>query len=93
MLAIAGRAARDGAKINARSVDVAPTILYLLGVPVSRELAGRPLAQLISSSVVSKFPVREVTTYGVRRPVAPVGRGNPLDAEALERLRSLGYVR
>jgi hypothetical protein len=93
LLAIAGSAAAPGAHPSARSVDIAPTILYALGVPVSRALAGRPLLQVFSSKFTAAFPVREVPTYGARDTVVSIGRGQPLDAEALERLRSLGYVR
>lgn len=72
--------------------DVAPTVLYLLGVPVSRALAGRPLTQLFTDAFVSRFPVRYVDTYGRYVADVPVSEGTPLDKEALERLRSLGYI-
>lgn len=87
-----GRAAA-GARIDARAVDVAPTILYALGLPHSRELAGTPLVDLFAPAHASRYPVREVATYG--RPVAPTAprSGQPLDKEMIDRLRSLGYVR
>ena len=76
-----------------RPVDVAPTILYVLGVPISRELAGRPVMQMFAPEFLSRFPVREVATYGERRSTGAVREGEPLDEEMVERLRSLGYVR
>ena len=75
------------------AVDVAPTILHALGVPVSRDLAGRPALLLFTREFAGKFPVREVSTYGERRPRGAVREGQPLDEEMVERLRSLGYVR
>jgi hypothetical protein len=79
--------------ISARSTDIAPTVLHALGVPVSRELPGRPLTGLFSESFVNKFPVRDVSTYGPRRVSGSIREGQPLDDEMIERLRSLGYVR
>ena len=72
-------------------LDIAPTIYYALGIPLSRELAGTPLRKLFGAA--STEPDRFVTTYG--RPFAePVPhRGQPLDQEMIDRLRSLGYVR
>jgi hypothetical protein len=93
MLGIAGTIAGARSDASIKAVDVAPTILHLLGVPVSRELTGRPAAGILSSAFLGRFPVREVATYGARRRAGSSGRGEPLDAEALERLRSLGYVR
>jgi hypothetical protein len=68
-------------------VDVAPTLLHGLGVPLSRELAGTPRPMLAESAI------RYVDTYG--RPFsAPAAReGKPLDQEMIDRLRSLGYVK
>jgi len=86
-----GRSA--GRSLGARAVDVAPTLLYALGLPASRALAGRPLLGLFAEPFVERYPAREVATYGPRAtPTAP-RRGQALDEEAIERLRSLGYVR
>ena len=77
----------------ARVVDVAPTVLYALGVPISRELAGEPLRQLFGGADMNASRERYVSTYG--RPFAsPAAReGRPLDQEMIDRLRSLGYVK
>ena len=66
--------------------DLAPTILNVLGVPLSRELPGRPLGPFAP-------PPTYVATYG--RPFAPPPprSGKPLDQEMIDRLRSLGYVK
>ena len=93
LLALDGRIAAPLLNADLRSVDVAPTILYALGVPISRELAGRPAMQLFADDFTSRFPVREIATYGDRRPTAAVREGQPLDEEMVERMRSLGYVR
>jgi hypothetical protein len=93
LLLVHGSVAASVPTAAARAVDVAPTILHALGVPISRELAGRPVVDVFASDFASKFPVRQVDTYGRRN--APTGRrpGQPLDQEMIDRLRSLGYVR
>jgi Type I phosphodiesterase / nucleotide pyrophosphatase len=78
---------------DARPTDVMPTILQALGVPLSRELAGRPLVELFAADFARRYPVRQVNTYGVRSAVRAGRRGEPLDQEMIDRLRSLGYVR
>jgi hypothetical protein len=80
-------------RVDARAPDVAPTILYALGLPLSRELAGRPLSELFVEGHVERYPVRDVATYGRPSTVTSPRSGQPLDEEMIERLRSLGYVR
>jgi len=72
--------------------DVEPTIAYALGLPLSRELTGRPLNNLFGSSF-ARIPSRDVPTYGRPSPMTTRTQGKPLDQEAIDRLRSLGYVR
>jgi len=79
--------------VQRRGVDVAPTILYVLGVPMARDLQGAPMLELFNHDFVSRYPVRSVETYGQPAATAPAKRGQPLDEEMIDRLRSLGYVR
>jgi hypothetical protein len=93
LLALTGSGARAGVRLNGRAADVAPTVLYLLGIPISRELPGRPRSDLTDESFSARVPVRPTDTYG-RRVVTPRPPGaTPLDRDMLERLRSLGDVR
>jgi hypothetical protein len=72
-----------------RVEDIAPTVLAGLGVPLSRELAGRPLPDLFLTPASGRY----VESYGrpFSRPVAH--QGKPLDQETIDRLRSLGYIK
>jgi hypothetical protein len=81
---------KDG---TARATDVMPTVLHALGVPISRDLAGRPLIEVFSAAFVKRAPVRQVTTYGPPTSERAPRQGQPLDQEMIDRLRSLGYVR
>ncbi len=85
---LSGPAFRAGVNLkDAHILDIAPTLLSLLGVPLSHELRGCPLAEAM------RIPPRPgfVPTYG--RP-APLGEPVRVeDLQELERLKSLGYLR
>lgn len=93
LMAARGTVAATGVAAQARAIDIAPTLLHALGLPLSRELAGTPILGIFTSEFVKRFPVREVETYGRRVSPAALREGQPLDQEMIERLRSLGYVR
>jgi hypothetical protein len=76
---------------SASERDVAPTVLHLTGLPVSRELEGRVLETALSTGFRAAHPVRSVASYG-RRPAAAAAE-SAFDKEILEELRSLGYIR
>jgi hypothetical protein len=93
LIALVGGPSRSAASASARMTDVMPTVLYLLGVPMSREIRGLPVLPLVSHSFAERYPVRDVPTYGPPRLTQAPREGRPLDKEMLDRLRSLGYVR
>ncbi len=77
----------DGAEI----VDVAPTLLHLLGCAVASDMDGRPLTELVEAGSARERPVQAC------EPAQPYlgGRADLTDAERDEiiaRLRSLGYI-
>ena len=83
----AGPLARRGAESTFAPVDLAPTILSVLGVPASREIAGRVRADLLAPGAASS---ETVASWGRRRATAE----NAIDPKAyVENLRSLGYLR
>ena len=89
ILLISGPDVRPG-PLSARSVqveDIAPTLMALLGLPLSEELDGTP----ILSAFVSPPEVTTVSSYG--EPAVIVGGEEPvLDEETLKTLKALGYV-
>ena len=94
LFAIQGSAANPLARdAVARPTDIMPTVLHALGVPISRELSGRPLVELFSVEFARRYPVRDVTTYGAPSAGQARRSGQPLDQEMIDRLRSLGYVK
>jgi hypothetical protein len=73
------------------SRDVAPTVLHLAGLPISRELDGTVLEAALEPAFLAAHPVRMVPRYGQRKPAPPTE--SAFDREMLEELRSLGYIR
>ena len=93
LLALSGAPASTE-RTSASAESAAPTLMQLLGVPLARDLAGRPVAGLFTNAFIHDH-VRslDVATYGVRTAPNRPGIGKPLDKEMIERMRSLGYVR
>ncbi len=75
-------------------MDVAPTLLALLGLPVSSELPGRVATEVLRPGFLADFPVAETPSYRMRWHSAD-NAGAPLaetEAADLKILASLGYV-
>jgi hypothetical protein len=81
-------AAADLGAVSER--DIAPTVLHLVGLPVSRELTGHVLEAALSRDFRAQHPVRSVASYGPR-PRTGI-RESHFDSQMIEELRSLGYV-
>jgi hypothetical protein len=75
----------------ATTLDVAPTLLYLLDLPVARDMDGRVLTELIDAQVLTARSVREVATYGVGT-VADVDTSTVDREEVKKALKALGYL-
>jgi predicted AlkP superfamily phosphohydrolase/phosphomutase len=72
--------------------DMAPTILYGLGLPVAEDFAGRPRTELFSAGFRRDHPLRTIRSWGTLRRDG-TGRSSPADRKLLDELRSLGYIR
>ncbi|HSL85034.1 MAG TPA: alkaline phosphatase family protein, partial [Thermoanaerobaculia bacterium] len=70
--------------------DLAPTLLYALGLPVGEDMPGEPWAALFTDGFRRRHPLRTIETWG-----AP-GEGevtvSPEDQELIDELRGLGYL-
>jgi hypothetical protein len=64
VMIIVGEGIRPGARAHTASVlDVAPTLLYLLGLPVARDMEGRVLAQLVEPRFARENPLTFIRSY------------------------------
>ena len=72
-----GEGIRPGAVLAGASVlDVAPTILYLLGLPVARDMEGRVLTEMLEPDFARDHPVTFIPSYESLA-VAPAVPGAP----------------
>jgi predicted AlkP superfamily pyrophosphatase or phosphodiesterase len=90
-----GKNIRAGATIRGATVlDLVPTLLYLMGLPLAPDLQGKVLREAIDPAYLDKHPFVWIDSYdGLWKPERKPG---PLETGAtagvLELLRSLGYV-
>ena len=83
-----------GVRCEATVLDLLPTVLALLGLPVPEDVPGRVLEEILDPAFLEEHPVRRIPSYEplIERPRTPVDR-TPDDQSAMEMLRSLGYVK
>lgn len=87
-----GRGVRSGATFGpARQVDVVPTLLRLVDLPLSEELDGRIVEGALDPSVLGG-EVRTVPSYESSGERALGAGADDGGAEVLDKLRALGYV-
>jgi predicted AlkP superfamily pyrophosphatase or phosphodiesterase len=78
---------------DASVVDVTPTMLAYLGLPVARDMDGKPMIDLFEDGFLETSPVSYVDTYETGEPrgdEAPLE--SPMDEGLKEKLRALGYI-
>jgi len=72
-------------------LDVTPTILYYLGLPVADDMDGKPMMQLFTREFIKNHPLRRISTYDKKPRTAPE-KHSALDQAQIEKLKSLGYL-
>jgi predicted AlkP superfamily phosphohydrolase/phosphomutase len=93
ILVAAGDGIRKGARVdNASVVDVTPTILYLLGLPVGDDMDGRVIEALFDTPL--PHPIDHVATWerGERAKPAATPVASPIDDQIRDQLKALGYL-
>jgi tetratricopeptide (TPR) repeat protein len=99
---VQGSLAKRGEIDPVTLLDIAPTILYLLGLPIPEDMPGNVVESALSPEFVAAHPITHVPSYesleAPGRPApAPVagyaGEGNEAaEREIKEQLRALGYI-
>jgi predicted AlkP superfamily phosphohydrolase/phosphomutase len=88
-----GSGFRSGAEIaNARLIDIAPTLLHLLGVPVPEDMDGKVLASAFQPDFLLARPIRSGAASGTSATDRPSGYTDEESAKVEERLQALGYL-
>lgn len=92
ILVAKGPFVQPGRLAGARIIDVAPTVLYALGLPVPEDMDGKALTALFREDFVRGEKVRQVAAAG---PTSDLGSGEYTEEEQAavhKRLQDLGYV-
>jgi arylsulfatase A-like enzyme len=88
-----GGKVRAGGRVEgARLVDMAPTILALMGEPIPAEMDGRVLAEGVDEAYLQAVPVRRADGKGEGSRGKEPGYSEEESALIKERLRELGYL-
>ena len=92
ILLACGPAVRQGIKLDgAQIIDLAPTILYRMGLPVPDDMDGRVLTEMFEPAFIRATPLQQVEAETAhRRPEHELLPEEQAEIEA--RLRSLGYL-
>lgn len=92
VLAAAGPDVRIGASVNGAEItDLAPTLLYVMGLPIPDDMDGRVLLELFSEEYVESHPLRH--QKGEEGSQGGEYSYSDEDTERVsERLRGLGYM-
>lgn len=87
-----GKEIKPGVKIeNANIMDIAPTILYLMGLPIPSDLDGKVLTAPLDDTLVASSQIIQGDALGSREQEVPDYTEEESE-EVKERLRALGYL-
>jgi hypothetical protein len=96
ILLMRGGPVRRGLAIQGASIyDLYPTALYLLGLPVPRDAAGKVLTGALDPAFVQQHPVRTVPTYrdlGLSPNLPGAKRDGTTNEQEIRKLKALGYI-
>ena len=84
----------EGAVQGARILDVMPTLLYAMGLPVPKDLEGRPLTDAVEEGYRGAHGIeyRETAAGETTQPAAVDSYSAEEEAEIAKRLEDLGYM-
>jgi predicted AlkP superfamily phosphohydrolase/phosphomutase len=84
---------KNGAKIETpRLIDIAPTLLHLLGVPVPEDMDGCVLVDVFRQGFLAEHPLTAGAASGTSGDDRPSGYTEEESAKVEERLQALGYL-
>jgi hypothetical protein len=73
------------------TLDIAPTVLYLSGLPVAEDMEGEVLTELIDGEFTGANPIETVDTYRIGE-ILNLESDPAEEARMKERLKALGYI-
>lgn len=77
---------------HATLLDITPTLLYLEGIPIGRDMDGKVLFSAFNPEFLKKYPPTLVASHDKGMRQKGEAASSEMDKEILEDLRSLGYI-
>lgn len=94
LIAGGGPIRKGGKPLDASILDVAPTVLHLMGLPAAEDMPGRILTEIIERDYAMTHPAKRIASYDSRpRNASDEPLDFPLSPEETDRLRALGYIK
>lgn len=95
IIVMSGNNIKSGEKISGANVlDIAPTILYLSGLPAAKDMDGKILTSIIESSFLEKNHIKKIDSYENSKkknaPDIPIASSE--DESIKNELETLGYL-
>ena len=91
---IAGPGITRGSRIDGATIlDVTPTVLAALDIPLGEDMDGQPLSAAFEPRWLEAHPLSFIETYETGEQVdetEPIP--SPVDDQVIERLKALGYI-
>ncbi len=93
IIILSGPAFRKNHRIEgATLLDVAPTLLYLQGIPVARDMDGKILVKAFTQEFVKLNEPELVASHDTGEKKKGLAKESEMDEEILEDLKTLGYI-
>ena len=94
VLVAAGPGIKAGGKVDASIMDVTPTVLHAMGLPVPSHIEGRVLTDLFEQAWMADRPISRQTEPAdvARQRPEPVQYSQADEQAVTERLKQLGYL-
>jgi len=98
MVILSGKGIQPGKRISPKNVlDILPTALYLIGLPMAKDMEGSVLTEAIRSEVLAARPIEKIDTYETEkwrmRGLEAIVSSQSVDEKMLQKLRGLGYLK
>lgn len=85
---IKGKGIKKGEFTGADIYDITPTLLSILGVPLSKEMKGKPITEIFQG----EFPVNHIDSYEFIPRIWKEEKALVQDKERIKELQALGYI-
>jgi arylsulfatase A-like enzyme len=76
--------------VSPRVIDVPPTVLRAIGLPVAADFAGQTMTEIFTDAFLESHPAQTIPTWG--EPIEGENRASDVDEKLLDQLRALGYI-